>query len=173
MKIYTKTGDSGKTSLYDGSRVDKDDIRVEAYGTIDELNSFIGDACNYINENDKKILRSIQRKLFDVGGELATMDIKKFKNNINEEDVKNLESIIDEYMNKTGEMEMFILPGTTKASSKLHIARTVCRRAERRIISLNKIETLNPMTVKYINRLSDVLYSISRAYENKLINIEF
>ena len=68
MKIYTKTGDAGKTSLYDGSRVDKDDIRVEAYGTIDELNSFIGDACNYINENDKKILRSIQRKLFDVGG---------------------------------------------------------------------------------------------------------
>lgn len=173
MKIYTKTGDGGKTSLYDGNRVDKDDIRVEAYGTVDELNALIGDAANYLKDEDKKVLRSIQRKLFDVGGELATRDIGKFKNTITEDDIKDLENIIDEYMVKTGEMEAFILPGTSKASSRLHIARTVCRRAERRIISLDKVETINSMILKYINRLSDVLYAISRVYEDELILIEF
>ena len=173
MKIYTKTGDSGKTSLYDGNRVDKDDVRVEAYGTIDELNAFIGDSVNYLKEADKKILRSIQLKLFDVGGELATKEEGKFKNTIKEEDIKILEEIIDKYMAKTGEMQAFTLPGTSKASSKLHIARTVCRRAERRIISLDKLETVNPMLLKYINRLSDVLYTVSREYEEELIFIEF
>ena len=100
MKIYTKTGDSGKTSLYDGNRVYKDDIRVEAYGDVDELNAFIGDSVNYLKEEDKQVLRSIQRKLFDVGGELATKEEGKFKNTIKEEDVKVLEDIIDEYMSK-------------------------------------------------------------------------
>lgn len=173
MKIYTKTGDSGKTSLYDGNRVDKDDLRVDAYGTVDELNSFIGDAINYLKDEDKGILRSIQKKLFDVGGELATKEVGKFKSCINEGDVENLEHIIDEYMVKTKEMGAFILPGTSKASSRLHIARTVCRRAERRIISLNKVENVNGMLLKYINRLSDVLYSIARFYEEELILIEF
>jgi cob(I)alamin adenosyltransferase len=173
MKIYTKTGDSGKTSLYDGNRVDKDDVRVEAYGTIDELNAFLGDSVNYLKEEDKKILRSIQKTLFDVGGELATKEEGKFKNTIKEEDIKNLEDIIDKYMEKTGDMQAFTLPGTSKASSKLHIARTVCRRAERRIISLDKIETVNPMLLKYINRLSDLLYAVSRKYEEELIFIEF
>ncbi len=173
MKIYTKTGDIGKTSLYDGGRVDKDSIRVEAYGTIDELNAFIGDASNYLKIEDKKILRNIQKKLFDVGGELATKEKEKFKNFIKEEDIKFLEDSIDNYMNKTEEMKAFTLPGTSKAASKLHIARSVCRRAERRIISLNKIEKINPDLIKYINRLSDLLYAISRLYEEELIYIEF
>lgn len=173
MKIYTKTGDSGKTSLYDGSRVDKDSIRVEAYGTIDELNAFIGDASNYIKIEDKKVLKIIQKKLFDVGGELATKEDGIFKNSIKEDDIKLLEDNIDNYMDKTEEMKAFTLPGTSKAASKLHIARTVCRRAERRIIALNKIEKINPHLIKYINRLSDLLYAISRVYEEELTYIKF
>ena len=173
MKIYTKTGDKGQTSLYDGSRVDKDDIRVESYGTLDELNSYIGLCTNYAIGKDKIILRDIQIKLFSVAGELATKEEGKYKNIILDEDIKNLESIIDEYINKIDEVDAFIVPGTSLISANLHVARTICRRAERRILTLSKHEEINPLLIKYINRLSDVIYAIARYNESKLIYIQY
>ena len=173
MKIYTKTGDKGQTSLYDGTRIDKDSIRVDSYGTIDELNSYIGLCMYYINEDEKKVLFSIQRDLFYIGAELATKNTDKLNKVINDEDIKNLESIIDKYMGESKGLDSFIIPGTSLASAHLHIARTICRRAERIIISLSKIEQVNPMLIKYINRLSDALYAIARYSEEKLIPMEF
>lgn len=173
MKIYTKTGDKGQTSLYDGTRIDKDNIRVESYGTIDELNSYIGLCMHYINEDDKKVLFNIQRDLFYIGAELATKNTEKLNKVVTDNDIKNLENIIDKYMGEAKGLDSFIIPGTSLASAHLHIARTICRRAERNIISLSKIEKVNPMLIKYINRLSDVLYAIARYSEDKLIPMEF
>ena len=172
MKIYTKTGDNGQTSLYDGTRVDKDDIRVESYGTLDELNSYIGLCINYAKNEDKKILRDIQIKLFSVSGELATKK-EQYKNIVVEEDIKTLENIIDEYIQKIDKVDAFIVPGTSIISANLHIARSICRRAERRILTLSKIEDINPFLIKYINRLSDTLYAIARYHENDLIYIKY
>lgn len=173
MKIYTKTGDKGQTSLYDGTRIDKDNIRVESYGTIDELNSYIGLCMHYINEDEKKVLFNIQRDLFYIGSELATKNTEKLNKVVTDNDIKNLENIIDKYMGEAKGLDSFIIPGTSLASANLHIARTICRRAERIIISLSKIEKVNPMLIKYINRLSDVLYAIARYSEDKLIPMEF
>lgn len=173
MKIYTKTGDKGQTSLYDGNRVDKDSIRVESYGTLDELNSYIGLCINHAIQKDKKVLFEIQKELFSVSAELATQNKDKLKKVVVEEDVKRLENIIDEYTNKTEEINAFIVPGTSIVSANLHVARTICRRAERRIITLSKVEEINPLLIKYVNRLSDVLYAIARYNEEKLIPMEF
>ena len=173
MKIYTKTGDKGQTPLYDGTRVDKDSIRVESYGTIDELNSYIGLCMHYINEDEKKVLFNIQRDLFYIGSELATKNTEKLNKVVTDNDIKNLENIIDKYMGEAKGIDSFIIPGTSLASAHLHIARTICRRAERIIISLSKIEEVNPMLIKYINRLSDALYAIARYSEDKLIPMEF
>lgn len=173
MKIYTKTGDKGQTSLYDGTRIDKDSIRVESYGTIDELNSYIGLCMHYINEDEKKVLFNIQRDLFYIGAELATKNTEKLNKVITDNNIKNLENIIDKYMDESKGLDSFIIPGTSLASAHLHIARTICRRAERIIISLSKIEKVNPMLIKYINRLSDTLYAIARYSEDKLIPMEF
>ena len=173
MKIYTKTGDKGQTSLYDGTRVDKDSIRVESYGTIDELNSYIGLCMHYINEDEKKVLCNIHRDLFYIGSELATKNTEKLNKVVTDNDIKNLENIIDKYMGEAKGIDSFIIPGTSLASAHLHIARTICRRAERIIISISKIEEVNPMLIKYINRLSDALYAIARYSEDKLIPMEF
>ena len=173
MKIYTKTGDKGQTSLYDGTRVDKDSIRVESYGTIDELNSYIGLCMHYINEDEKKVLFNIQRDLFYIGSELATKNTEKLNKVVTDNDIKNLENIIVKYIGEAKGIDSFIIPGTSLASAHLHIARTICRRAERIIISLSKIEEVNPMLIKYINRLSDALYAIARYSEDKLIPMEF
>ncbi len=173
MKIYTKTGDKGQTSLYDGSRVDKDDIRVESYGTLDELNSYIGLCSNYAIGEDKVILRDIQIKLFSVAGELATKEEGKYKNVLVEDDIEKLENIIDEYIKKTDDVDAFIVPGTSLISANLHVARTICRRAERRILTLSKLEEINPILIKYINRLSDAIYAIARYNESKLIYIQY
>ena len=173
MKIYTKTGDKGQTSLYDGTRVDKDSIRVESYGTIDELNSYIGLCMHYIKKKKKKVLFNIQRDLFYIGSELATKNTEKLNKVVTDNDIKNLENIIDKYMGEAKGIDSFIIPGTSLASAHLHIARTICRRAERIIISLSKIEEVNPMLIKYINRLSDALYAIARYSEDKLIPMEF
>lgn len=173
MKIYTKTGDKGKTSLYDGTRVDKDDIRVESYGTLDELNSYIGLCTNYAEGEDKEILRSIQIKLFAVSAELATKEEGKYKTPISDDDVVSLEKIIDSYIEKIDKIDAFIIPGTSLISANLHIARTICRKAERRIFSLSKIETVNPFLLKYINRLSDLIYAIARYNESELIYIKY
>lgn len=173
MQIYTKTGDKGQTLLYDGTRIDKDSIRVESYGTIDELNSYIGLCMHYVNEEDAKVLFNIQRDLFYIGAELATKNTDKLKKVIKEDDILNLENIIDKYMGNTDGIDSFIIPGTSLASAHIHIARTICRRAERIIISLSKVEPVNNLLIKYINRLSDVLYSIARYNEDKLIPMEF
>ena len=173
MNIYTKTGDKGQTSLYDGSRIDKDSIRVDSYGTIDELNSYIGLCMHYVSEDIKKELFDIQRDLFYIGAELATKNTDKLKKVVVEEDIIKLEHIIDKYMGKSKGLDSFIIPGTSLASAHLHIARTICRRAERIIISLNKMENINPLLIKYINRLSDTLYAIARYSEEKLIPMKF
>ncbi|SES64275.1 cob(I)alamin adenosyltransferase [Natronincola peptidivorans] len=174
MKIYTKTGDTGETSLYDGKRIKKDDIRVESYGTIDELNSTLGFARNFI-EDEKiiDIIYRIQRELFDVAGELATEDREKFPEKIAKEHVDFLENIIDEYLAKIEEVNAFIIPGTNKASASLHVARTICRRAERRILTLNREVNVNPVLIKYVNRLSDTIYTIARYLESQLKYVEF
>jgi len=174
MKIYTKTGDNGQTSLYDGKRVKKDDIRVESYGTIDELNSMLGLARNFIEDNEiVEIIYDIQRELFNVAGELATENSEKFKEKVTEEQINYLEEIIDTYLEKIPQMDKFIIPGTNKASASLHVARTICRRAERRILTLKNEEQVRDILIKYVNRLSDTIYALSRYLESDLKYVDF
>ena len=173
MKIYTKTGDKGRTSLFDGTRVDKDDIRVESYGTLDELNSYIGLCTCYADDYDKKILRHVQMKLFSVCAELATKEEGKYKTPVTEDDINELEDIIDSYIERIDKIDAFIVPGTSLISANLHIARTICRKAERKICSLNKTEYVNPLLLKYINRLSDAIYVIARYNESELIYVNY
>lgn len=174
MKIYTKTGDKGKTSLYDNTRVDKDSMRVESYGTIDELNSALGFARNFVEDEEVVgIIYNIQRELFDVAGELATLDREKFPEKITEKHIQALENIIDTYIAKIEQIDKFIITGTNKQSAALHVARTICRRAERRIITLNRHEAVSPLLMKYINRLSDVIYTLARFLESELKYVEF
>lgn len=174
MKIYTKTGDKGQTGLYDGSRIDKDSVRVESYGTIDELDSCLGLARNFIDDEDIiNIIYDIQRELFDVAAELATIDKNKIRSKITEDNVKHLEETIDLYICKIPKIDKFIIPGSNKACAAMHVARTVCRRAERRIITLSRHEEVDPVLIKYVNRLSDCIYSIARFLETdlKYVNI--
>lgn len=174
MKIYTKTGDKGKTSLYDGTKIDKDSLRVESYGTVDELNSVIGFASKFIEDDDisSKLLK-IQKRLFFVAGELATVEEGKFKFKVREEDIEGLERIIDEYLPKISGFDKFIVPGTSRASAALHVSRTICRRAERRILSLKKEEEVSDILIKFVNRLSDVLYTFARYLETDLTIMDF
>ena len=174
MKIYTKGGDKGQTSLYDNTRVYKDSIRVECYGTIDELNCFLGLAKNFIEEEEIiKDINIIQKELFNVAGELATIDENKFSNKVKEEDVKILEKLIDYYMSKTNNTPQFIVPGSSKGSAALHVSRTVCRRAERRIIFLSREEEVSPVLLKYVNRLSDAIYAMARFIEDEIVLVNF
>ncbi len=174
MKIYTKTGDRGETSLYDGTRVRKDSVRVEAYGTVDELNSTIGHARNFIEDKDiSERLFKIQKKLFFVAGELATSENGEFKLSVTEEDIFALEGWIDEILAKIDKVNAFIIPGSSAASSSLHVARTVCRRAERRILALDSEIEVNPILVKFVNRLSDTLYAFARYLETELVLVDF
>ncbi len=171
MKIYTKTGDKGKTSLYDGVRIEKDHIRVESYGTIDELGSFLGLSKQYVEDEEiYNIIENIQNKLFTVAANLATEDKSKLQYKITEDDIKDLEDIIDKYMD---EFKGFIIPGTNKASAHLHVARTICRRAERRIISSTEVVEVDPIIIKYVNRLSDVIYSLGRYLETEKKDVVF
>ncbi len=174
MRIYTRSGDKGETSLYDGKRIKKDDIRVECYGTIDELNAFLGHAKNYIEDAEiREIIFRIQRELFNVAGELATYNGKDFPERIGSGHIEALEKTIDVYTAKIEDIGKFIIPGTNKASSSLHIARTVCRRAERRILTLCETEDISQELLKYINRLSDTIYMIARYLESDLKYVEF
>lgn len=170
--IYTKTGDKGETSLYDGTRVSKDDVRVEAYGTVDELGAWLGLATNYIEDKDLiDEIRHIQNRLFVVNEHLATSDKSKIKHFITEEDIKNLEDLVDKYMEIGGRFQGFIVNGTSKSAGVFHLARTVCRRAERRIITLTKAEEVDPLVVKYINRLADTIYAFAMANEAEAIKV--
>ena len=165
MKIYTKTGDKGQTSLI-GGRVDKDDLRVEAYGTLDELNSFVGKAMSELDlATCKDIfddLEAIQNELFDGGGDLANV-MKERHYKLSDEPIDVLEQRIDELMEEAPPLERFILPGGTPAAASLHIARTITRRAERLTVTLMKHEADIPGTVqRYLNRLSDYLFVAAR-----------
>lgn len=174
MKIYTKTGDRGETSLYDGTRVRKDSVRVEAYGTVDELNSNIGFAKNFIDDEDiKERLFKIQKRLFFVAGQLATSKEHTFKYPITEEDISTLEKWIDEFLEKIDKVDAFIVPGSSEASSILHVSRTVCRRAERRILALDAIDEVDPILIKFVNRLSDTLYTFARYLESTITLMDF
>jgi cob(I)alamin adenosyltransferase len=173
FKIYTKTGDKGTTGLYGGERREKDDIRIEAYGTVDELNSFIGlvrDSTT--NEVWKERLTGIQEVLFDIGSHLAAQPGKKLQlPELDESLVKRLEDLIDELDETLPPLRAFILPGGEISISYTHLARTVCRRAERRVISLSRLEETHPIIIPFLNRLSDFLFTFSR-YLAKELNIK-
>lgn len=166
MKIYTKTGDKGETSLFDGTRVRKNHLRVEAYGTIDELNSYIGTISTFdIAEREKDILKQINFFLFSIGTDLATPDETRLPKNfrrIGVTDIEFLEEMIDFYTSDLPELQNFILPGGCFEASFIHVARTVCRRAERCVIQLGEKEKVNPNIVVYLNRLSDFLFVLAR-----------
>ncbi len=174
MKIYTKTGDKGQTSLYDGTRIDKDSLRVESYGTVDELNSSIGFAMKFVeDESIRASLKRIQLRLFFVAGELATVEEGKYKYTVREEDIQALEKIIDDYIPIIKGADKFIVPGSSTAAAALHVSRTICRRAERRIITLKRHEEVRDLLLKFVNRLSDVLYTYARYLESDLTIMDF
>ena len=171
MKIYTKTGDKGETALYGGTRVSKASARVESYGNIDELNSFIGFAKSEIS--DEKVLaqlKKIQFDLFTVGSESATPTDKLMLANgksrlslmISETEIEELENWMDEFEKELEPLQYFILPGGGKSATALHLCRTVCRRAERSLVFLNETEEVRPELIKYLNRLSDYLFVLAR-----------
>ena len=166
-RIYTKTGDKGQTSLGDGNRVSKTSPRVEAYGTVDELNSFVGFAINYSFEELTKDLKRIQNDLFDIGADLCIPQKNDQENlRVIATQVEWLEKSIDIMNEKLSPLESFVLPGGSKLSSSLHICRTVCRRAERETIKLNNDEEVNSNIIIYLNRLSDWFFISSRIANN-------
>lgn len=165
MKIYTKRGDTGQTLLLGGTRVPKHHIRVEAYGTIDELNACLGVlATQRTQESALKDLHGIQNQLFELGALLATAPEReeRFGVAFSLEAVHSLEHRIDEMTRELPELKNFILPGGTRAASQAHVARTVCRRAERITTQLNQLESLPPEVLAYLNRLSDYLFVLAR-----------
>lgn len=158
-KIYTRTGDDGTTGLGDGTRVRKDHARVEAYGTVDELNSLLGVVLALpLPEEVRRALAPVQHELFDIGGELCIPG----RQAIEEHQVVQLEQVLDALNEKLSPLKEFVLPGGTQAAALMHVARTVCRRAERRTISLVGAESVNPLSIKYLNRLSDLLFVAAR-----------
>lgn len=176
MKIYTKGGDKGETGLFGGERVPKDSIRIEAYGTIDELNSFIGLTIIEIKDQEvKELLNRIQNNLFTLGSDLAAPDNEKNKKHniprIKESHFGEIEKEIDKFDSRMEELRNFILPGGCKSSALLHICRIICRRAERRVVTLSNGVNLNPEIIIFLNRLSDLFFVLAR-YENKISGIE-
>lgn len=159
-KIYTRTGDQGTTGLGDGSRVEKDDLRVEAYGTVDELNSALGMvlAETSVTANLRHWLEEIQHDLFDLGGELCIPGHSVLTDTF----ITRLEQQIDTLNDDLPMLKEFILPGGGRAASACQLARTICRRAERRVFTLSKTDSLNPWGLKYLNRLSDFLFVAAR-----------
>jgi len=168
-KIYTRTGDDGTTELSNRARIDKSDIRIDAMGDIDELNSVIGFLrANDIPENLSGNLLNIQHRLFDIGGELAIPGNAV----ISSESVKRLEQLIDVINSDLPALKEFVLPGGSISASICHIARTVCRRSERTLVALARKETFNTETLCYINRLSDLLFVVARMLNQEEGNIE-
>jgi len=165
MKIYTRTGDKGETSLFGGKRVAKDSPRIRAYGTVDELNAVLGIAhSNCTDESLRGTLQQLQNELFLVGADLATpFSVKESKTvRVSESHIKRLEQEIDRHDEALEPLANFILPGGTLCASTLHFARTVCRRAEREIYQLSQLEQINEHVIVYLNRLSDLLFVLAR-----------
>ncbi|NND34428.1 MAG: cob(I)yrinic acid a,c-diamide adenosyltransferase [Saprospiraceae bacterium] len=164
MKIYTKVGDKGQTSLYGGQLVAKDNVRIEAYGTIDELNANIGLLIDVLSlDTGRQTLRMVQAELFAIGANLATQPgLKAPLPLLPQETWEALENEIDQIQDKLPPLANFILPGGHREVSTCHVCRTVCRRAERRVVSLGEIETIDPGVLVFLNRLSDYLFVLSR-----------
>ena len=169
-KVYTKTGDDGRTGLGGGQRVEKDSPRIEAYGTVDELNSQIGVAlASGLCETLAAALGSIQNDLFHLGSDLCTLEPDKERRpvpRIEQRHVAALEKVIDRLSEELPPLENFVLPGGCLGAAQLHVARTVCRRAERLVVALARLESVGAQTVPYLNRLSDALFVMAR-YENR------
>lgn len=174
MRLYTRAGDKGKTALI-GGMTTKDDIRVEAYGSIDETNSFVGLAIAGLNKNKEPFkdliadLEKIQHELFDCGTELSNVSKKERPHELSEDMITYLEERMDVLIDEAPELERFILPGGTEAAAYLHVARTVARRAERQIVKLyQREEDLDPIPLKYMNRLSDYFFAAARVVNSRL-----
>lgn len=167
-KIYTKTGDDGTTSLVGGSRISKDSAQVDAYGDVDELNSYIGLARTLADRDGQKrisdILEDMQQRLFDVGAILASPSGATHESlpQIPESKILEIEKLIDEVSLGLPELRSFVLPGGSELNAHLHIARAICRRVERKVISLAKTQKFSPNIVPYLNRLSDLLFAMAR-----------
>jgi len=172
-RIYTKGGDQGETALAGGQRVPKDAVRIEAYGTVDELNAFIGLACVTCHEDTAQagrlgklteILRRVQHELFNLGSQLSTLpkDLHPKQARITSAEIEQLEREIDAMNEELPALRSFVLPGGTRLNAELHAARTICRRAERLTVALKRVEEAPPEAVKYLNRLSDALFVLSR-----------
>ena len=171
MKIYTKTGDSGETSLFDNTRVSKADARVDAYGEVDEMNACLGAArAAGVDEETSALIEALQKDLFALGARLADPSSRiagrVTKASIGEADVQRLEQAIDRLESTLPPLRRFILPGGSPAGALLHLARTVCRRAERRVIGLGP-GAVDPILVVYLNRLSDLLFVMARAVNHR------
>jgi cob(I)alamin adenosyltransferase len=159
-RIYTRTGDKGTTGLGDGTRVDKDSLRVEAYGAVDELNSLIGLLATYkLSDVIAVQLTDIEHDLFDIGGELSIPGHSV----VSDQQVERLEVFLDTLNADLEPLQEFILPGGTTAAAVCHLARTVCRRAERRVVTLAREEVVNAASLRYLNRLSDLLFVLARS----------
>jgi len=172
MKIYTKTGDDGKTSLFDNSRVWKSHERIVSYGAIDELNSAVGIAISMdLDHQLKEILLRIQNELFIVGSDLANPNMSDTKIRTTENMILSLENDIDTFDSELSELTNFILPGGTLMSSILHLSRTIARRAETHVTALSQKEEINKIVIVYLNRLSDLLFVLARVL-NKRKNID-
>jgi cob(I)alamin adenosyltransferase len=171
MKIYTKTGDRGDTRLFDGSKVRKHNDRVEAYGDVDEVNSNIGAAVSFIADEELvALLVGIQKDLFVVGAQLADPKLKDHeggKFHLSVDRIKNLEDSIDGFETELPPLRHFILAGGGQAGALLHVARTVCRRAERRVVRLSEIVEVHPGVIEYLNRLSDFLFVLARLVNHR------
>jgi cob(I)alamin adenosyltransferase len=166
-RIYTKTGDQGQTHLAGGQRVSKDSPRLECYGTVDELNAFVGMAAVSANESVPAlvpILRRVQHELFNLGSILATKpeDVHPKQARVTEAEVRQLEIEIDSMNQELAPLRSFVLPGGTRLNTELHACRTICRRAERLAVSLSREEPIPPQTIQYLNRLSDAFFVWSR-----------
>ncbi|HJU62197.1 MAG TPA: cob(I)yrinic acid a,c-diamide adenosyltransferase [Candidatus Binatia bacterium] len=172
-RVYTRTGDKGETGLVGGKRVPKDSLRIEAYGTIDELNSIVGLARVFneekLGESEAhlfldSVLRQIEDELFDLGSELATPPdfFKEGMYRVGEHEVKKLEQVMDQCQKELEPLKSFVLPGGGRIGAYLHQCRTVCRRAEREMLRLSRVEELNEWSLKYVNRLSDLFFVLSR-----------
>ena len=183
-RVYTRTGDDGTTALVGGTRVSKDSKRIAAYGTIDELNASLGLARVFNEERLAEgeghqwlddVLRRLQNELFDLGSELATPEEAVYEGmfRFSEQEVKALERLMDQCQKELDPLKSFILPGGGRIGGFLHQCRTICRRAERDILALSREETINPHTLKYVNRLSDVFFVLSRWVGKRLGEKEY
>lgn len=165
-KIYTRTGDTGETGTADGSRVAKDDLLMQAIGDIDELNSQLAVVACHASDNHIQTIEDIQNTLFDIGGQLAMIDMEEAPDMLAKKDVEKLEQVIDKLNSKLPALKEFILPGGGLAASHCHVARAICRRAERALVSLNRQRALdtgaNAYILAYVNRLSDYLFVLAR-----------